>query len=209
MRFIHDLSPETQRLLRRCYKESKHHRVRQRAHCILLSFDGRTTTDLMDIFDVDRLTIYHWFDAWEVYHFAGLYDHKGRGRHPKLTIEEQEKAQQYIEQYPQDMKKVVYLLEQETSKRVSTKTLKRLLKKNCSIWKRIKHTPEKRPDPEKYERSQDLINRLHTRERQGACDVWYFDASGFCFTPSMPYAWQPIGSVIEVPTSTHHRRRNV
>ena len=129
MRFIHDLSPETQHLLRRCYKESKHHRVRQRAQCILLSFDGRTTTDLMDIFDVDRLTIYHWFDAWEAYHFAGLYDHKGRGRRPKLTIEEQTKAQQYIEQYPQDMKKAVHLLEQETSKRVSTKTLKRLLKK--------------------------------------------------------------------------------
>ena len=83
----------------------------------------------MDIFDVDRLTIYHWFDAWEAYHFAGLYDHKGRGRHPKLALEEQTKAQQYIAQYPQDMKKVVHLLEQETSKRVSTKTIKRLLKK--------------------------------------------------------------------------------
>src|SRR5262249_11421455 len=129
MRFIHDLSPETQRLLWRCYKESQHHRVRQRAHCILLSFDGRTTTDLMAIFDVDRLTIYHWLDAWEASHFAGLYDRKGRGRHPKLTTEEQEKAQQYIEQHPQDMKKVVHLLEQETSKRVSTKTIKRLLKK--------------------------------------------------------------------------------
>jgi len=129
MRFIHDLSLETQHLLRRCYKESQHHRVRQRAHCILLSFFGKTTTELMHIFDVDRLTIYHWFDAWETCHFAGLYDHKGRGRHPKLTIEEQTKAQQYIEQYPQDMKKVVHLLEQETSKCVSTKTLKRLLKK--------------------------------------------------------------------------------
>jgi transposase len=62
-------------------------------------------------------------------HFAGLYDHAGRGRHPKLTREEQEKVQQYIEEYPQDMKKVVHLLEQETSKRVSTKTIKRLLKK--------------------------------------------------------------------------------
>src|SRR5215510_11238318 len=129
MRFIHDLSPETQCLLWRCYKESKHHRVRQRAHCILLSFEGRTTTDLMDIFDVDRLTISHWFDAWEAYHFIGLYDHKRCGRPPKLTIEEQTQAQQYIEQYPQAMKKVVHLLEQETSKRVSTKTLKRLLKK--------------------------------------------------------------------------------
>ena len=129
MRFIHDLSPETQCLLWRCYKESKHHRVRQRAHCILLSFEGRTTTDLMDIFDVDRLTISHWFDAWEAYHFIGLYDHKRCGRPPKLTREEQTQAQQYIKQYPKDMKKVVHLLEQETSKRVSTKTLKRLLKK--------------------------------------------------------------------------------
>ncbi len=46
MRFIRDLSPETQRLLRRCYKESQQHRVRQRAHCLLLSFDGRTSQEL-------------------------------------------------------------------------------------------------------------------------------------------------------------------
>ena len=37
MRFMRDLSSETQQLLCRCYKESQHHRVRQRAHCILLS----------------------------------------------------------------------------------------------------------------------------------------------------------------------------
>jgi transposase len=83
----------------------------------------------MDIFAVDRLTLYHWFEAWETSHFAGLYDHQRCGRPPKLTLAEQTQAHQYIEQYPQDMKKVVHLLEQETSKRVSTKTLKRLLKK--------------------------------------------------------------------------------
>jgi transposase len=83
----------------------------------------------MDIFAVDRLTIYHWFNAWEASHFVGLYDHKKCGRPPKLNIEEQIRAQQYIEHYPQDMKKVVHLLEQETSKYISTKTLKRLLKK--------------------------------------------------------------------------------
>lgn len=129
MRFIHDLSPETQRLLRRCYKESQHHRVRQRAHCILLSFAGKTTTELMRIFAVNRLTIYHWFAAWDRSHFAGLYDRKGRGRPPKLTHAEQETAYHYVTQYPQDLKKVVHLLEQATSKRVSTKTIKRLLKK--------------------------------------------------------------------------------
>ena len=39
--------------------------------------------------------------------------------------------------------------------------------------------------------------------------MWYFDASGFCLRPSIPYAWQLIGSVIEVPTSVHNRRLNV
>jgi transposase len=85
----------------------------------------------MYIFSVERLTIYHWFDAWEHRRFTGLYDHAKCGRPPKLTEAEQEQAQQYIVQHPQNMKKVVHLIEQETSKRVSTKTIKRLLKKTA------------------------------------------------------------------------------
>jgi hypothetical protein len=54
-----------------------------------------------------------------------------------------------------------------------------------------------------------LIQPLHAREMHGECEVWYFDGSGFCLTPSIPYAWQPIGSVIEVPTSTHNQRINI
>jgi transposase len=131
MRFMRDLSPETQRLLRRCDKESPHHRVRQRAHCLLLSCDGKTTKELMHIFDVERLTISHWFNAWERRRCAGLSDHAGRGRPHKLTEAEQEHAHQYMAQHPQHMKKVVHLIEQETSKRVSTKTSKRLLKKTA------------------------------------------------------------------------------
>src|SRR3989442_8181454 len=32
---------------------------------------GKTTTELMHIFAVERLTIYHWFDAWEKHRFVG------------------------------------------------------------------------------------------------------------------------------------------
>jgi transposase len=85
----------------------------------------------MAIFSVDRITLYNWFDAWEAHHFAGLYDKKRCGRPPKLTEAEQGKAQQYLEQHPRDVRKVVHLVEQETSKRVSTKTIKRLVKKTA------------------------------------------------------------------------------
>ena len=54
-----------------------------------------------------------------------------------------------------------------------------------------------------------MIHPLHTRETHGECDVWYFDAAGFGLTPSISYTWQPIGSVIEVPTSAHNKRINV
>jgi DDE superfamily endonuclease len=43
----------------------------------------------------------------------------------------------------------------------------------------------------------------------GTCELWYFDGTGFCLTPYIPYAWQPIGSVIDIPASTHRRRLNV
>jgi len=131
VRFIQNLSPETRSLLHRIYKESQPHRVRQRAHCILLSYQGIHTTALMAIFSVDRITIYNWFDAWESRHCAGLYDKKRCGCPPKLTDEEQNKVQYYLEQHPRDIKKVVHLLEQDTSKRVSTKTIKRLVKKTA------------------------------------------------------------------------------
>ena len=141
MRFIHNVSLDTRNLLHRLYKESQHHRVRQRAHCILLSAQGLDTTTLMTIFSVDRITIYNWFDAWETHHFTGLYDKKRPGRPPKLTEEEQRKAQHYLTQHPRDVKKVVSLLEQDTSKRVSTKTIKRLVKKTAMSGSGSKKRP--------------------------------------------------------------------
>ena len=54
-----------------------------------------------------------------------------------------------------------------------------------------------------------MIARLQLREDQGECALWYFDGAGFCLQPSVPYAWQPIGDHIQVPTSSHSRRLNV
>src|SRR5215813_13991087 len=88
MRFVEDVSQETISMLQRIYKQSKHHRVRQRAQCLLLSYHGSTTTQLMKIFQVDRITIYHWFNAWETRHLPGLYDKAKQGRPQKCTPEQ-------------------------------------------------------------------------------------------------------------------------
>ncbi|MFM6384209.1 MAG: transposase, partial [Microcystis panniformis] len=85
MRFIRDLNPESQKMLERIYRASKHHQVRERAKCILLSFQGTTIEELSGIFGVTRKTIYNWLTAWEDRKLIGFYNRRGRGRKPKLT----------------------------------------------------------------------------------------------------------------------------
>ena len=49
MRFICDLSWETKKMLERIYQYSEHHQTRQRAKCLLLSFQGTPIKELMKI----------------------------------------------------------------------------------------------------------------------------------------------------------------
>jgi transposase len=118
-------------------------------------------------------------------------------------------VQQLVRKFPREIKRVVEELAKATGKRVSPKTLKRVLKKTGSVWKRIRKAPAKEPDPVKYAHSQALLQRLQQQDAAGDCDLWYFDGSGFCLEPYLPYAWQPLGETLEVPTSSHSKRLNV
>src|SRR5215470_5562649 len=128
MRFIENVSQETISMLQRIYKYSKHHCVRQRAHCLLLSFQRHTTTELMDIFQVDRITIYHWFDAWESRHLAGLYDKAKPGRPPKCTPAQKGQIRQWAKAFPKNLNTIGSFVAEHFDLRISKQTLKRLLK---------------------------------------------------------------------------------
>jgi transposase-like protein len=61
MRFIRDLTPESIKLLKRISRESKYYQVRNRAKCLILSYQGLSIRQLIEIFGVGRKTIYNWF----------------------------------------------------------------------------------------------------------------------------------------------------
>lgn len=71
--FIRQLSFETQKLLKRIYRQSSHHQVRQRSHCLLLKNQGVKIKQLKTIFQVSEKTLYNWFNAWESKGLVGLY----------------------------------------------------------------------------------------------------------------------------------------
>ena len=89
MRYIGNLSTESKRLLSRVSKHSGFYRVSQRVQCIVLSSNGKSINELIDIFQVKRATVYNWFNAFEQSWFAGLYDNKAKGRKPTFTPQQQ------------------------------------------------------------------------------------------------------------------------
>ena len=63
-------------------------------------------------------------------------------------------------------------------------------------WHRMRRKPKGCPDPEEYHQKKAEWEALKKQEATGVLDVLYFDASGFCFVPYIPYAWQEQGSTM-------------
>ena len=208
MRFIQHLAPETTHLLQKVYQTSKHHRVRQRAPCMWLSHQGYTIKELSNIFQVDRITIYHCFDHWESRRFAGLYDRKGKGRPPLFNQAQKEQIRDWIKRYPKNLNKIMAFIQQEFNVSASKSTLKRVLKSMKLTWRRIRRKVEGQPDPETYQQKREALEILIAEDREGIIDLRYFDESGFCLVPYIPYAWQEQGETISIE-SGHSKRLNV
>lgn len=208
MKYVIPLNDAEIETLQQMHAYHPSRRARMRAHSLLLSHQRYTIPHIARIYQVDQRRVSDWIDRWRTSGLVGLYDRPRSGRPPIFNAEEQQQVYECLDDSPKDVQKVVEAMEQKTGKRVSTKTIQRFIKQS-HIWKRIKRSPAQAPEPLKYRRSQERIARLQARESQGECDLWYFDGAGFCLEPYLPYAWQPRGASIEVPTASHSRRLNV
>lgn len=207
-RFIEGLSPDTVHLLQRIYRSSGHHQVRQRAHCIVLSFSRFTVTELMGVFAVTRKTIYSWLDAWERDRLVGLYDRPGRGRKPTFSDEEKSLIRDWVKASPKNLNAVLAKIKAKWKVSVSKTTLKRILKSCSMSWRRLRRSLAGKPDPVEYETKRQQLDVLKCQDAQGEVDLRYLDESGFCLVPYLPYAWQVLGETLGVP-SQRSKRLNV
>lgn len=205
MRFVENLCFPQIKLLRRIYKESKKHHVRQRAHCILLSHQGVPVSKLAKIFGKTPRTIYTWFNLWEKYHFVGLYEKKGRGRKPKLSAEMRAKVRQWAKEFPKNLKKIAALVRENFGIRVSKRTIQRILHSLCFSWRRIRKKPKGEPDCEEYARKKEELEELKMEAEERLINLYYYDESGFCLEPYVPYAWQEKGETIEIESEQGKR----
>jgi len=150
----------------------------------------------MNIFQVDRITIYHWFHTWESRRLAGLYDQAKQGRPAKCTPEQKTQIRTWAKACPKNLNKIAVLVAEHFDLRISMSTLKCLLKSMALSWRRVRKGLKGEPDPGEYQQKKQALHDLQQQASQGILDLYYFDESGFCFTPYLPYAWQEKGQTI-------------
>ena len=126
MRYI-KLKPSEIEALEKLYKNSPDSTVQKRSHCLLLSYQKRTITDLSGIFDVNRRTIERWFSGWEENGVGSLSIQSGRGVRTKLKGLETAIAEQ-LKEHSRNLKNVLLYLEKEQNIIICKKTLQNFLK---------------------------------------------------------------------------------
>ena len=105
MRFITALTESDKAELHEEFQTGDSHRVRRRAHTILLSADGFTIDEIARIYQTDRATVSSTYDRWEKAGLAGLFDDAKSGRPPKLSKAEAAEAIASLKEDPRSIKK--------------------------------------------------------------------------------------------------------
>ncbi len=182
MRFVKEVVSETVSLLWRVYKYSKRYRVRQRAHCILLSVQGVTVPQLARMFNVSQQTVYNWLNAWEARRFPGLYDAPGKGRLYKLTESQKVQVKQWVKQFPKNLHTVIALVKEHFDIIVSKSTIKRVVKELKMRWRRIRRKPKKTPDSQEYHEKKEELKTLKTQEDEGKIALFFLMKPAFVST---------------------------
>jgi len=126
MRYI-ILKTEELEALELLYKNSTDYMVRKRSHCLVLSHQKHTITDLTRIFAVRRRTIERWFDGWAQSGVDSLQMVPGRGVKTRLKGYEDEVAKQ-VEINGRNLKNVLTYFEEEHKITICKKTLQNFLK---------------------------------------------------------------------------------
>ena len=181
------------------------HVSRIRAQAVLLSLDGFSLKNLSVIFGVCRQTTSTWLHSWEEKGICGLLDNLRSGRPCKLSSQQKTEAIELINQSPRSLKTVLHRLFEKFDLKLSTSTLKRVCKQARLSWKRVRRSLKAKRNPDLFETSRLELALLSMQAKDKLVDLRYFDQSGFTLEPCIPYAWQAIGTSIELPCSKSKR----
>ena len=101
-RVLDSLSVEQETTIREMFQSHPKRRLRERAMIVILSSEGLCVTKIASILKLNVDTVSDWLSAYEAKGFLGLYDQPIPGRPPRLTKQQEQQMEQWLEHSPRD-----------------------------------------------------------------------------------------------------------
>jgi len=92
---------------------------------------------------------------------------------------------------------------------VTKRTLKRFFKKIGMSYKRAKKSIMKNSKWKNYFQKYAQIQMIKKWVKQGLCQLYFYDESGFSLNSNIPYRWSPVGEQLKIPANRFGKRINV
>jgi transposase len=154
---VRELEPGELQELRAEYDKTKDVRIRTRTQMILLAAEqNMTAPQIGEIVRKNEQTVRRWIKRFNAEGVNGLYDAPRPGSPEKVTPEYRERLLNSVRQRPRALEqpysiwtlaRLVDFMAEETGLRVSTETVRRILKGGDIVLSRPQHTISS-PDPE-------------------------------------------------------------
>ena len=106
-KFVAELNDEQKSELQAIMKSDAPQRKRMRAHAVLLSARRYSIDQIAALYEVDRDRVSQWLQWWKEFEFEGLAEDVRAGRPPKLSLEEQAQALEFVREEPRSVRQLV------------------------------------------------------------------------------------------------------
>lgn len=176
-----------------------------RAQRILFSSKGDGRDDLAHRFEVSRKTVSMWIDRWERHGVHGVYDHARSGAPSKLTAAEIDVVTHIITEHPHSPNMIFANIAEQLKKTIGLSTLQRIVKKHRLRWKRVRKSLRHKRDDDEFDQATHDIEPLKRAQQAGQLELVSVDESGCSLQSQVPYADQPIGETLRIPSSERQR----
>ena len=205
--------PQKQTLLE-MYRHHPKSRMRERAHMVLLSSQGRNIKEICSIVYRSENTVATWLNAYEDKGFLGLYDEPIPGRPSTLSEGQQEQIGAWLDDSPRKegyqqsnwtLKLVNHHVLQEFGTRFSLSRIWELVHGQGFTLIRPRHKTIVPTQEEIAEVNKKTFHYLE-KARLGEVRLFYLDETPATVWSTLSYVWARKGTRPEIPMADDHGR---
>jgi len=211
-RVLDALPVEQETTIREMFQNHPKPRLRERAMIVILSSSGLCVNQVAVILKLSVDTVSDWLRAYQAKGFLGLYDQPIPGRPPRLSEQQEQQIEQWLEHSPRDegyqhsnwtLKLILHHVHKVFHKQFSLRRISQIIRRLGFVTISPRHRSIA-PNREKMMRAAKCISRLLKKAKAGHFRLFYLDETIATMWATLCRMWARKGTRPEIPMGDDH-----